>query len=402
MHYVIVGGGIAGTTAAEELRKLVPEAEITLLSEEHHPLYSRVLLPHYIKNKVPRERVFLKKESWYEEKNIEWLQGVVAMSLDARNRFVTLSDGRELPYDKLLIASGGDAQPPDEDRRGISQLRTLDDADHLLQLIRELPPGARAAVHGGGFMACEYANIFQQFGIPSTVIHRGPHFWSSVLDVGSGTLITKKLIDGGFEVKADTEITGLEGDDELEGVITNRGAVSCHVLGVGTGLHISLDWLARAGVETKTGVCTNEFLETTIPDVYAAGDIAEFFDVTAGHQRLAGNWMNAVSQARAVAKTMAGERTQFRLVSSYATNVLGLEIIFVGDTNRAFADQVFLRGSEAQRGVTQLFTRQGRLVGATLVNRNADRTAITKLINEQTDISKQVDRWFDLTVPITV
>src|SRR6188474_1489970 len=103
MRVVIVGGGIAGTTAAEELRKLAPAAEITIVSEERHPVYSRVLLPHYLKGKVPRERVFLKKEEWYAEQKIEWLVGTRVDACDPKNAFVTLSDGRELPYDKLLI-----------------------------------------------------------------------------------------------------------------------------------------------------------------------------------------------------------------------------------------------------------------------------------------------------------
>ena len=88
MKYLIIGGGVAGTTCAEELRKRDSQAEITILSEEHHPLYSRVLLPHYIKGKIPRERVFLKRDTWYGEQNIEWMPGVSAQHLDPKNKFV--------------------------------------------------------------------------------------------------------------------------------------------------------------------------------------------------------------------------------------------------------------------------------------------------------------------------
>ena len=154
MNYVIIGGGVAGTTAAEELRKRDASAEITLVSEEQHPLYSRVLLPHYLKGKVPRERIFLKKETWYAEQNIEWLTGITCVHLDPRNKCVGFSDGRELPYDKLLIATGGEVRAIDHDLRGVSYLRTLDDADHLVQLLSEASTSVRAGIFGGGFIAC--------------------------------------------------------------------------------------------------------------------------------------------------------------------------------------------------------------------------------------------------------
>ena len=131
------------------------------------------------------------------------------------------------------------------------------------------------------------------------------------------------------------------------------------------------------------GVKTNEYLETNIPGVYAAGDIAEFYDPILGRQLQIGNWMNAMSQGRTVAKSMTGERTEFRLVSSYATNVLGLEIIFIGDVDKAAAEKIELVGSVESGGMTQVFERGGRVVGAALINRNADRAPITKAIQEK-------------------
>lgn len=386
MTYVIVGGGIAGTTAAEELRKLQPDAEITIVSEEQHPCYSRVLLPHYVKGKIPREKIFLKKETWYAEKNIEWITGERVVSFDPRNKHVVLESNRELPYDKLLIASGGEIRPLVEDVRGVSYFRTADDADHMLQLIRELPAGTMGAVYGGGFIACEYINIFKRFEVPCVVAHRGPHFWSRILDAESGALIAKKLAEGGVKVISNATLQGFTGEDHVEAMITDKEAVACSMVGAGIGIAPELSWIKDAGVEVAHGVRANEYLETNIPDVFTAGDVTEFFDLTVGRHRMAGNWMSAQTQGRTVAKTMAGERTEFKLVSSYSTNVLGLEIIFIGDTDRAAATEVRTFGSVELGGVTQLFARDGKVVGATLVNRNHDRAAITKWISEGTDI----------------
>lgn len=386
MRYVIVGGGIAGTTAAEELRKLDADAEITLISEEHHPLYSRVLLPHYLKDKVPRERVFLKKESWYEEQGIEWLRGISVAALDVKNKHVELSDGRELSYDKLLIATGGDVRTLPSDKRGVSYLRTLDDADHLDQLLRELPKGARAGIYGGGFIACEYLNLFAHHGLPTTIAFRGSHFWSGILEREVGEFLNVHLVARGVEVRAGEEYVKALGDREISGFMTTSGKCECSVLGVGIGIEREDAWMRKAGVKTGSGILCNEFLETDLPDIFAAGDVAHYFDTHVGRHVVVGNWMNAQMQGRAVAQSMAGERAAFSLVSSYATNALGLEVIAIGDTSREDADEVRVIGGRGE-GMGQLFSRVGRFIGAVLLGRNTDRAKFTKAIENGQPVS---------------
>ncbi len=379
MRHLIIGGGIAGTTTAEELRKRDPSAHITLVCEEHDPLYSRVLLPHYLKGKVSRDRVFLKKESWYGQQRIEWLHGTRASHLDARNKFVGLSDGREMSYDKLLIAMGGEPRLLDEEPHGVSHLRTLADADHLLELIAQARV-KRGGIYGSGFIACEYINLFAHFGIPTVLAHRGTHFFSRALMPEAGELIARHLADHGVETHAQTQLLSLEGGHELTGFKTRKGEHACEVLGVGIGIVPDFEWLRAGGVETGVGVKGNEYLETNVPDIYVAGDVAEFFDPVTGRQLVMGNWMNAMSQGRVVARTMGGERTRFELVSSYATNVLGLELIFVGDTDKAAAQEIRVLGSVEEKGVTQIFERDGRVVGGVMIGRNSDRAGVTRAI----------------------
>src|SRR3989338_1276303 len=367
MRYVIVGGGIAGTTAAEELRKIDPNGSIVLISEELHRLYSRVLLKHYIKGKVPRERCFLKKETWYDEQNIEVHFGVSVVSLDVKNKFVATSDGREHEYDKLLIATGGEVKTLGEEDRTTCYFRTLDDADHLVQLFGE---GIRhATIIGGGFISLEYVNMFADRGIPTDLHLRGDQLFASVLDAQSATLIQDRAEADGIRVYPRSAVTRGDG-----------------MTAVGIGIAPELGWIREAGVEVGVGVKTNAFLETNVEDVFSAGDITEFYDTIAERNVLVGNWMNAQIQGRTVAKTMAGERTAFELVSSYATNCRGMEVIFIGDVSRAAAEEVRVVGSKEEGGVAQHFLRGGRIVGASLVNRNADRAELTKLIREKTTV----------------
>lgn len=383
MVYIIVGGGIAGTTTAQELRKLDPKSDILIISEEQHSLYSRVLLPHYIKGKVERGRVFLKKDSWYQENNIEIMRGVIVENLDVKNKFVSLSNGRELPYDKLLISTGGDVRPVHSDKKGVSYFRTLDDADYMLELIKGLEKGGCGGIYGGGFIACEYLNIFNHFNIPTCIAFRGPHFWSSILDEEAGLLINNHLKSNGVEVHTNASFMNLTGKDYLDGFSTSSGNHKCSLLGIGIGTDPDFSWIKNAGINVSKGVKCNEFLETNIKDVYTAGDVSEFYDVVVERDVNVGNWMNAMTQARVVAKNMFGEKTRFELVSSYATNALGLEIIFVGDTSKEAADKISVYGSEKDGGVTQLFERNSRLVGGIMVGRNKDRAIITKLIKEK-------------------
>jgi NAD(P)H-nitrite reductase large subunit len=371
MRYTIIGGGIAGTTAAEELRKLDPQSEITLVSEEQHPIYSRVLLPHYIKGKIPRERVFLKKESWYSEQNIDWMPGVLATHLDTKNKFVSLSNGREIEYDKLLIATGGEPCSISENNHNVSYFRSLSDADNLIELLNGRNESTIGEVFGGGFIACEYINIFSFFGITTRVFLRGEHFWSKILDSKLGEFINQHLEKNHIELMKDITFS----------VEQNS------IVGVGTGIEIDLSWLNESGIETRLGILANEFLQTNIPDIYTAGDVARFYDVIAGRHLKVGNWMNATMQGRVAAQNMAGNKTIFELVSSYAVNLLGLEIIFVGDVSKEAADEIKIFGSIEENGFIQLLGRKGQLVGAVLLNRNSQRQKITDEIKDKQSLS---------------
>ena len=386
MQVVIIGGGVAGTTAAGELRKLDPEAQITILEEENYQLYSRVLLPHMVKGKVPRERVFLKKPEWYQEQNIELMLGVTATKIDTKNHFVETSEGRELPYDKLLITTGGEINLLPDDCRGVSYFRTLDDADNFLKLVQEMKAsgGGRGLVYGGGFISLEFINAFAHFDIPTTVLMRSPGFWSSALSEHSQKALADHATGHNVELVSGVDTLELVQEKaQLTGVRTSAGdEYAGSILGVGIGIERKMKLLTNAGIEIDRGVVANEYLETSAEGVYTAGDIAQFFDVTADRQILAGNWMNAMTQGRVVGKTMGGERTKFELVSSYATNLLGLEVTFIGDCSRSSADEVVQHVAQDDQSI-ELFQRDGRTVGAVMIGSASERQAITNAIKSR-------------------
>jgi NAD(P)H-nitrite reductase large subunit len=382
MNFVIIGGGIAGTTAAQELRKLNSDAEITIIEQEPHRLYSKVLLARYITNELERERLFLKNESWYTENRIELMSGVRVLSIDSINKHVKTSDGRELPYDKLLIASGQEPKLVDSNCGGVAYLRTLDDAEHLKQLIAKLkvrPVEEQGViVAGGSFVSCELLHICQKLGIKVSVVLRSSGFWSKSLSKESQDIITNKASELGIDIYTKT---GFEiiGSDELLGIKLDDGTqIKAGILALGIGLEADLSWLEGSGVKTDIGVLCDDHLQTSIKDIYASGDIAQFNDCVLGRNHLVANWTNAIEQAMTVSKNMSHEDSQYRFVSSYATRLGDLEITFIGDTQRSEADTVSFE--QKDNTTYEFFVRKDCTVGAVILGSAKNRKEITKAI----------------------
>jgi len=386
-NIIILGGGIAGTTAAEELRKLNADVSITIIEQEFHPVYSRVLLPHYIKGKVPREKVFLKNWEWYAAQNIEIMAGVRVEGIDITNKFVSTSEGRELPFDALIIACGGELNVIGGEPRGVSYLRGIDDADELLTLIREvkMKPAEeqRGIVIGGGFIALEYINIFAHYGIACSVLVRGSGFWSQVLSEHSQSVLAKKAAEGNVTLYLNQSSPEIIGDHDVTGVkLADASILPAAIVGVGIGMHPDRSFYSEFGIDVQAGVIANEYLETSHPGVYSIGDGAEFLDLNVNRHVVYGNWMSAQMQGRTVAKTVLGERAAFNIVSSYATNLLGLHIVFIGDVDRKAADEI-RQTIATDVASNEEFYRNGKLVGAVLIGDITQRAAITARIKAE-------------------
>src|SRR5438552_576972 len=188
-RYVVIGNGIAGTTAAETLRKNDPDCQISLLTDEPYPLYNRVALPPYLKEKTPRAKVFMKTGEFHRERNICFMPGTRVISADLGQRVVTTDAGAELQYDRLLVATGGTPNPlavPGAEADGVCYFQTLDDTDDLMARILR---SRSAVVIGGSYIAYELAEAFNERGLAVTWIMRGPRFLHRVLDEDGGQLV---------------------------------------------------------------------------------------------------------------------------------------------------------------------------------------------------------------------
>ncbi len=384
-HIVIIGGGIAGTSAAQEIRAKNKEVEITIVEREANILYSRVLLPHYIKDVIPREKVFLKTLQWYEEQQITLLTSTEATMIDAKNTFVSLSDGRELPFDELIIATGTEPRMLSSDARGVAYLYTLADADHVKALLQEmymLPlEERRATIYGGGFIACEFANAFAKFSIPFTMVLRGSGFWSRSLSNETQSFLHKYIEARGVRLIVNEPEPELvrDGDHLCAIRLQNGEEIVCRMLGVGIGVSVDTMLPDEAGIETDAGIVADEHLQTSQKGVYTAGDAAFFADARVGRHISYGNWLNAQMQGKDLGSRLAGGEAVLRPVSQYATDLLGCKIVFIGDVQREKADRIEQIKADSD-GCEEYFFRAGKFVGAILVGDVSKRGELVKQI----------------------
>lgn len=392
VDYLIIGGGVAGTIAAEFIRMRDSSGTIAIVSEENEVLYSRVMLPHFLRGKIPFERLYVRKVEQYEENNIELLEGVSVDSVNTHRKKVNLSNGKEIGYEKLLIASGGKVNKlgfPGSDLKGVTYLRTIKDVQEIKGLMNRVE---NAVVVGGGFIGIELAQSFAQKGIKTTSIIRESYFWSRVVGENSGKLINKILEENGIKILTEKEVMEFVGKDSLSSIRLKDGTeIPAELAGIGVGIHMDLDYLKGSGIKMNKGVVTNEFLETETLDIWAAGDVAEFYDLLFEKKHQLGNWSNAVAQGKVVGSNMAagwgkGEREKFETISAYTISIFDGSFTFLGDTSKDNDTELVERGSVEENQLGQLYVRNDRIVGASLINLNVDRVSLSKLIMNRVKI----------------
>jgi NAD(P)H-nitrite reductase large subunit len=389
-RYVIVGNGVAGTTAAETLRKNDASCRVTLLTDEPYPLYNRVALPPYIKGRTAREKVFLRTVEQHRERGIDLRLETRVTAIDARERTVATQAGEQLPYDALLVATGGRPRHLQvegaEGLGGIYNFQYFDDAQAIVERMRT---ARRGVVVGGSYIAYELAEAFRANGLDTTWLIRGPYFLRRVLDPDGGALVDQIARDHGVQMVYGEEVARVErANGTIGGVVTTGGRqVEAEMLGAGLGMTMNLELLAGTGVETRSGIVTDEYLETSVPGIFAAGDVAEFFDLTIGRHNQMGTWGNAAGHGRVVALNMAGQRAVYEDIPMYSSSLFDSYIRVIGLTpeNYPYLEALERLDREA-RSYQRLFFLDGRLVGAALIGEMRYRTKIFAAIRSREQI----------------
>ncbi len=404
-RYVIIGNGVAGTTAAENLRKQDPNCSIHLLTNERYPLYNRVSLPRFLQGVIIEQKVMIRDFAWHEQRNIQLLTETFVTDVNTEEGVVTTDKGHYLPYDALLIATGGWANPllvaGAKDVEHIYNFVTLDDTKTIIARMLE---SRTALAFGGSFISYELCDGFAMRKLDTTWLMRGPYWLRSTLDPEGGEVIDNIAKKFGVEVIHGDEIESVVPNNGVPGYVkTKKGrTIQADVIGVGLGITLNTGILAKTPVEVRQGVVVNEYLETNVPHIYAAGDVAEFYDPTINTHHTMGTWDNAMAQGRIAATNMAGGHAAYIDVPTYTSPLFDVNIAVVGtaESNNPELTSLARRepGEKGNENYRKLFFRENKLVGVLMIGSPKGRKKLVEIVKNQQAIETATEREALLTL----
>jgi 3-phenylpropionate/trans-cinnamate dioxygenase ferredoxin reductase subunit len=371
---VIVGGGLAGGNAAATLREEGFAGRVLLISREPGIPFGRPPMSKtYLRSEEELDGWYVKAPGWYEENDVERLTESSVVSVDAAGHTVALDDGRELEYDKLLIATGGRnrrLRGPGAELPGIHQLRTLAECDAIK---REAIADRRAVVIGMGFIGCEVAASLTQLGVRVTAIFSGCEPLERVLGDEIGAMVGAIHRENGVELRAEDEVAAFEGADRVEAAVTAAGErVACDFVVAGIGIEPELPAFAGSSPAQSNGLLVDERCSASVPDVYGAGDVANQLHPVFGRVRVE-HYNNAEKQGRAAARSMLGADVPYDYIHSFWSDQYEHDIEYVGHTTSW--DQFVVRGSLEDRALLGFYLHEGELQAAVGFDRGGDPEA---------------------------
>ncbi len=370
--YLVIGSGPAGIFAAEAIRMQDQEGTITMVSGEMAPAHSPVMLTYWMAGDLAPERLLFRDSSWAEKKRVHIRGGSRVVALDTTSRKIILTEGHEIPYDRLLIATG--ASPislplAGKEGRGVNSLRHIRDAEAILQ--GDTDP-REIVIIGGGFVGLKLACHLKERGIRVMVFEKEPRLAVRMFDQRVSGLVEEKLREGGIGVETGVEVTEiLNNKGWVAGVRLKDGRTfSCQRVIEAVGVRPNIGFLTDSGISLKGGILVNERMETNVPGIYAAGDVAVTIDSITSESVNNATWPAATGQGKVAGWNMAGgERAYIHNFNLNAIDLFGLRVMAAGypcpnDCSLPGLEIV----TEEQKGFyRKIVFRNGRMIGFILV-----------------------------------
>lgn len=410
-RYLILGNGAAGATAAEEIRTCDPRGSISIVNAESYPMYSRPGLAYVIINEIPDRQVIARRPEWYAQKKISVVHGTAA-KVDVVQQQVLLADRRKLPYDKLLIATGARAVPLPYPGANLDGVVFLDTLDGTKELLRKVKGAKRAVVIGGGITALELAEGLAHHRLDTHYFLRKARLWSIVFNEAESKLLEERMKEHGVKIHFNTEITEVIGDQRgrVAAVKLAEGPIfPCDLIGAGIGVKPQLALAQGTPIKVDRAILVNEYLETNVPNVYAAGDCAQIWDRWTQTHTLDVLWPTAIAGGRIAGANMTGAHQPYLKGTPFnACLLFGLHITAIGqldgsrDETEPEVFQHLSRGASEvwatrPRAYASAWSQQGlntirltlsgdRLVGALIIGQQTLADPLRDLIEKQVDI----------------
>jgi NAD(P)H-nitrite reductase large subunit len=391
--HVIIGDGIAGSSAAETIREVDPDADVTVITDEGEALYNRILIKEFAKGKLPEAPISIHDEDWYAERDIDLELNTYVTEVDTEAHELHTHESGTYEYDKLLVATGGTpTQLPvdNSEAEGIHHFWTFEDA-------RDIKEHADAAetgiVVGAGLLGIDLAAICGAQEIEAKYLMRGDCWWRYALSEEGAEIIHEALREMDVQPVFQSGVDQFEVDDD--GVVIgatdpNGDFYEGDFVGVAIGLDFNTEFLRGSGLELDNGIVTDEYMRTNVEDVYAAGDITQFEDLILGERAQNGAWGSAKEQGSIAGQNMVADEAaeEFRWVSSYS--ITHFDFPFLSFGHPTLGDD-FVERKYSDTEWRRVALKDGRVVGGVLIGDLAPQSKLKQLAREQRDISGQED-----------
>lgn len=385
-QYVILGGGmVAGYAAKELVEGGLKPGQLAIVSADNALPYERPPLSKgFLAGKDTEESIRINPEAFYREHGIEVRLRCEVTGVDAGKRVLHLRSGESLGFEKLVVATG--ARPrwlhvPGYDLAGVYYLRSMADSGNIRT---HAASAQRALIIGGGFIAMEVAAVLAQKGVAATMLLREDRVWKQFFTPAMSQFFENYYAARGVTFVRQANLAALQGQGAVTAaVMANGSTLPCDMVVAGIGAMPVTEFLADSGIEVADGVAVNEYLETNVPGIYAAGDVASYLDTLFGTRRRVEHWDNAVAQGQHCARALLGARAAFVHVPYFFSDVFDLSYEFWGDP--AGADDIVTRGDlSGGASFSVWWLRQERLRAAFTMNRpDAERDAAQRWIASQ-------------------
>jgi NADPH-dependent 2,4-dienoyl-CoA reductase/sulfur reductase-like enzyme len=369
-NIVILGGGMVAGYAAKQLVELgLPKGDLAILSADHAVPYERPpLSKSFLAGKDSEDSIKINPEDFYKKHGIELRLQCEVATVDVKRKRLILKNSDEFGFQKLIIATG--ARPrtlniPGSRLQNLFYLRTLNDSKSIRNAAEKVK---HAVVIGGGFIGMEVAAVFAQKGIEVAMVLNDDRVFKRLFSPEMSSFFESYYAAKGVRLIKSMSVTKLQGDGAVHSaVLRDRQTVACDLVIAGIGVQPAIEVLTNSGLDLGDGILVNEYLQTSHPEIFAAGDVANYQDVLFGKRRRVEHWDNAVSQGQYCARSLMGDRTPFKHVPYFFSDLFDLSYEYWGDSSGA--DQVIHRGDVSSNSFSVWWLRLQRIVAAFTMNR---------------------------------
>ena len=402
MHYVIVGNSAAAIGAIEAIRNRDKTGSVSVISDEPYSVYSRPLISYLLAGKVDENMMFYGKKNFYEENSVGTKLGQTAVELDTDKKIVELENKELVPYDKLLIATGGIPIIPQvegKDLKGVFTFTKWDDAKDIKDFI-ERNSVKRAVVVGGGLIGLKATEALIELGLKVAVVELADRILSVTFDQRASQIMEDNLRERGIEIIFDNTVAQIKangglnkgswgGKRRVSGVVLrDKRKLACDLVIFAIGVRPNASLVKDTPVRVKRGILVDQHMQTSISDVYAAGDVVEAFDLVMGINRPIPIWPNAYRQGSVAGCNMAGGLKEYQGgLAMNSIEIFGVPTISVGQTDPDEENyQVLQEHNRERREYKKIVLKDDFIVGAIFIGSIERAGIITALIKERTNV----------------